>query len=75
VEPADSADQNIRHPLAGFGEISVELDAIEPGRLRRLVQNAIERHLPAEQYEKLIAAEESERAMLTAWARDAVSDL
>src|SRR4051794_2538414 len=30
----------------GFGDISVELDAIEPHRLRQLVRVAIERHLP-----------------------------
>jgi hypothetical protein len=48
-----------------FGEISVELDAIEPNRLRTLVQEAIERHLPAEQFEKLKAAEESERDIIT----------
>jgi hypothetical protein len=36
-------------------DISVELDAIPPGRLRRIVQEAIERHLPPEQYEVLRA--------------------
>src|SRR5262249_14445233 len=30
----------------GFGDISVELDAIEPNRLRNLVQETIEQHLP-----------------------------
>src|SRR5262245_57714011 len=39
--------------------ISVELDAIEPNQLRALVQDAIERHLPAEQFAVLKAAEES----------------
>ena len=48
-----------------FGEISVELDAIEPNQLRALVQEAIELHLPAEQYEVLKAAEESEREIIT----------
>ena len=33
-----------------FGDISVELDAIEPNRLRQIVQEAIEQHLPQEQY-------------------------
>jgi hypothetical protein len=42
-----------------FGRISVELDAIEPRRLRALVQKAIER-----QFEVLKAAEESERQLL-----------
>ena len=48
----------------GFGEISVELDAIEPDRLRQLVQGAIEQHLPPEEFEVLKAAEESERRLL-----------
>jgi hypothetical protein len=47
-----------------FGAISVELDAIDPNRLRRLVQKAIERHLPKRQYEVLKAAEESERRII-----------
>ena len=47
-----------------FGDISVELDAIEPDRLRRLVEIAIEKHLPADQYEVLKAAEENERTLI-----------
>jgi len=45
--------------------LSVELDAIEPNQLRALVQETIERHLPAEQFEVLKAAEESERDIIT----------
>jgi len=49
-----------------FGStLSVELDAIEPNQLRALVQEAIERHLPPEHFEKLKAAEESERDIIT----------
>jgi hypothetical protein len=48
-----------------FGEISVELDAIEPNQLRALVQEAIERHLPPEQFEVVKAAEASERDIIT----------
>jgi hypothetical protein len=48
----------------GFGDISVELDAINPDDLRDLVQEAIERHLPPEQYEVLRQAEASEREWL-----------
>jgi hypothetical protein len=44
-----------------FGNISVELDAIEPNRLRSLVQAAIERHLPPDQFKILKVAEQSER--------------
>jgi hypothetical protein len=49
----------------GFGDISVELDAIDPGTLRQLVEVTIENHLPAQQYEVLKVAEESERQLLS----------
>ena len=55
----------------GFGAISVELDAIEPSMLRALVQDAVERHLPARQLQVLKAAEASERTIL----RDLVGKL
>ena len=58
TKPSDTRSKN-------FGEISVELDAIEPNQLRALVQETIERHLPPEQFEKLKAAEESERDIIT----------
>ena len=48
----------------GFGDISVELDAIEPDALREIVRQAIERHLPAERFEVLKAAEASERELI-----------
>ena len=56
-----------------FGEISVELDAIEPNRLRRLVQQAIKQHLPKRQFKVLKAAEESERAIIGRLVRIATS--
>ena len=46
-----------------FGEISVELDAIDPNALRALVNDVIERHLPPEEYKVLMAAEESEKKL------------
>jgi hypothetical protein len=48
----------------GFGVVSVELDAIPPNRLRDIVQAAIERHLPPEQYRVLKVAEASERRLI-----------
>jgi hypothetical protein len=51
----------------GFGDISVELDAIEPDRLRTLVREAIEVHLPPDQLNVLKIAEQSERDILSAW--------
>ena len=47
-------------------EISVELDAIEPGVLRDLVERAILCHLPIHELRVLEAAEQSERALLQA---------
>jgi hypothetical protein len=60
TRPTKSSDSRAK----GFGDISVELDAIPPDQLRRLVQEAIERHLPPEQYEILKVAEESERRLI-----------
>jgi hypothetical protein len=51
----------------GFGDISVELDAIEPDRLRALVRETIEVHLPPDQLSVLKIAEQSERDILKAW--------
>jgi hypothetical protein len=44
-----------------FGAISVELDAIDPYRLRSLVTEAIARHLPEQQFAILNEIEQSER--------------
>lgn len=40
-----------------FGDKSVELDAIDPDRLRALVRDAIDQHLPAEQFDESRRAE------------------
>jgi hypothetical protein len=53
----------------GFGDISVELDAIEPDRLRALVHETIEVHLPPDQLNVLKIAEQSERDILSAWVQ------
>ena len=60
TRPTKASDSRAK----GFGDISVELDAIAPDTLRSIVQREIERHLPPEQYEVLLAAEESERSIL-----------
>lgn len=52
----------------GFGEVSVELDAIHPNQLRDIVEQAINRHLPQEQLAVLQMAEKSEREALTFYA-------
>ncbi len=46
-----------------FGPVSVELDAINPNKLRELVEDVITRHLPPDQYEIQIEAEKSERKL------------
>lgn len=50
----------------GFGDISVELDAIEPGLLRGLVEMAIREHMPSDYYDELMIAEEDERYQINA---------
>jgi hypothetical protein len=47
-----------------FGDISVELDAIDPSLFRGLVKEVIERHLPLTQFAVLKAAEDSERTLI-----------
>jgi hypothetical protein len=69
TRPTKTTDTRSR----GFGEISVELDAIDPNQLRDLVQAAIEQHLPADEYEVLKAAEESERKLLKSLMRTAAA--
>jgi hypothetical protein len=61
TRPTKSSDTRSK----GFGAISVELDAIEPNRLRAIVQEAIEQHLPTDQFEVLKAAETSEREIIS----------
>lgn len=60
TRPTKATDSRAR----GFGDISVELDAIEPERLRTIVESAIQAHLPPHQYQVLMAAEESERRLI-----------
>ena len=50
---------------------SVELDAIHPDRLRQIVLEVIEQHLPENQLEILEVAEESERGILQMFAQNA----
>jgi hypothetical protein len=60
TRPTKASDSRAKN----FGEVSVELDAIDPDRLRSLVRRAIENHLPEHEYAILKAAEESERETL-----------
>jgi len=60
TRPTKTSDSRAR----GFGDISVELDAIEPTKLRLLIEAAIDHHLPQRQFKVLKAAEESERTLI-----------
>jgi len=52
----------------GFGDVSVELDAIEPATLRALVQDCIERHLPRRQLEVLKAPNKASACCFDPWS-------
>jgi hypothetical protein len=69
TRPTKTSDTRSR----GFSPVSVELDAIEPDRLRGLVKEAIEKHLPQERLKILKAAEQSERDILLSWVNQAGS--
>jgi hypothetical protein len=60
TRPTKNTDSRARRFAS---DVSVELDAIDPRRLRGLVEDAINRHLPANQLEVLKAAEEDERRL------------
>ena len=58
--PTKASDSRAKN----FGDISVELDAIDPDSLRELVADAIVAHLPLDQFEVLKVAEASERSLI-----------
>jgi len=60
TRPTKTTDSRAKN----FGNISVELDAIEPNTLRGLVEEVIQRHLPPDRFAILKAAGESERKLI-----------
>ncbi len=62
--PTKQSDSRSRN----FGDISVELDAIAPGDLRSIVEDAIRRHLSEETLSILKDEEQRERKALACWA-------
>ena len=60
AQPKRNTRANKNWPF-GF---ACELDAMPPDYMRALVQAAIERHLPADRFEILKAAEASERTII-----------
>jgi hypothetical protein len=67
TRPTKASDTRAR----GFEEVSVELDAIEPQRLRELVEHAIQQHLPAEQL-RVFAISRGKRARASLVERIAI---
>ncbi len=57
----------------GFASESVELDAMKPGLLRGLVENAINRHLPADRFEELKLVELDDRRRIANLVGEALS--
>jgi len=47
----------------------VELDAIEPDTLRKLVRECIERHLPPDELDRLREVEEAERESMVEFVK------
>jgi hypothetical protein len=70
TRPTKKSDSRAKN----FQGDSVELDAIHPDRLRKLVEDAILEHLPADQLQVLEVAEQSEREMLRMFAKAAGSE-
>ena len=67
TRPTKKADSRAK----GFGsDVSVELDAIPPDRLREIVDTAIRQHVDQHALSVIEVAEESERNALMFWAAD-----
>jgi hypothetical protein len=66
TRPTKRTDSRSRN----FDGDSVEVDAIDPTRLRRLVRDCIVQHIDKEAYFRLRAAEDAERQTLRAIAED-----
>jgi hypothetical protein len=63
TRPTKASDTRARN----FGEVSVELDAIDPDTLRGIVLEAIERHLPEQQLAVLKMADAAKRGACYRW--------
>jgi hypothetical protein len=61
-------------PQIAFSTPAANYDAIDPDRLRSLVTEAIENHLPKQQFAILKAAEESEREIIRQLVGDAINE-
>ncbi len=66
TRPTKKTDTRAR----SFTGESVEVDAIPPSQLKQLVRECIARHIDQDQFDTLLVAEESERQLLGALARE-----
>jgi hypothetical protein len=69
LRPTKKDDPRFKKFEAQFGAGSVELDALHPDVLRRIVREAIERHMDSAAFRVLKVAEESERRQLTMFVK------
>jgi hypothetical protein len=66
TRPAKRSDKRAAKFIEQHGDVSVELDAIEPEQLIALVEDAIERHMPRAELEELKTVEDMEQDTLRA---------
>jgi hypothetical protein len=71
TRPAKKTDSRAPRFVEEHGDVSTELDAIEPERLVGLVDEAIARHMSPEELDRLKAVEDAQRETL----RDAFAGL
>jgi len=67
--PTKITDSRAGGYINRFGQSSWELDALEPQTLIDLIQDAVDSHKDPELWDEAVAAEEGQRAVLTAAAR------
>ncbi|MFO1143167.1 MAG: hypothetical protein U1E59_12365 [Amaricoccus sp.] len=60
TRPTKASDSRAK----GFGDFSVDLDAIEPSRLRSIVDDALQRHLGPDELDALLVAEKDEQRLI-----------
>ena len=78
TRPAKKTDRRSGKFIEQHGDISTELDAIEPSQLISLVEGAIARHMPQSTLERLQTVEDAEResvrSVLAALADEDIED-
>src|SRR5262249_54079472 len=69
------SDSRARKYIARFGTKTVELDAMPPNILRKLITDCIDKHIDADEWARLVRTEEVEQKSIddfaTSWANTA----